>query len=177
MSGFILFLLGLCCWTLVEYAVHGWMSHTYATFARPLHAVHHRDPHAVFAVGTWPPAALVWLAAVYLWRWSGGVLFFSGVACGFALYEMLHYRLHFARSLTRFEQRLRSRHLVHHYVNSSLCLGVTSAIWDRVFGTEPKPAEMKEFTVATSHITPLEGRSNLHMVGQVMLHGWRRAEG
>jgi sterol desaturase/sphingolipid hydroxylase (fatty acid hydroxylase superfamily) len=177
MDGLILFIVGFFSWSFVEYAIHGWMSHTYATFARRLHAVHHRDPHAVFAVGTWPFIAVVWLAGVYIWRWSDGVLFFSGMICGFTSYEMLHYRLHFAHSLTSFEEGLRRRHLIHHYVNSSMCLGVTSALWDRVFGTEPTPAQIEQLTAATRHIAPLEGKSNLHMIGQVMLHGWRRVEG
>jgi sterol desaturase/sphingolipid hydroxylase (fatty acid hydroxylase superfamily) len=176
MGGLVAFILGLFCWTFVEYAVHGWMSHTYDTFVRSLHAVHHRDPHAVFAVGVWPPVAVSWLAAVYVWRWSDGVLFFTGMACGFALYELLHYRLHFARSLTGLERRLRQRHLAHHFVNSSVCLGVTSPLWDWVFGTEPNPAQMKQFAAATSHIMPLEGRSNARLLGQVMLRGWRRVE-
>jgi sterol desaturase/sphingolipid hydroxylase (fatty acid hydroxylase superfamily) len=177
MDGLILCLLGFFCWTFIEYAVHAWMCHIYQTFASSLHTVHHRDPHAVFAVGAWPLIALSWLAAFYTWGWSVGVQFFSGVVVGFASYEALHYRLHFARSLTAFEEHQRRRHLVHHYVNPSLCLGVTSGLWDRVFGTEPSPEQLAEFSAATRGVVPLEGKSNLWLLGRVMARGWRRAAG
>ncbi len=46
-----IFVLGLMAWTLLEYAIHAWLSHTFKTFATPMHEAHHREPHAVFAIG------------------------------------------------------------------------------------------------------------------------------
>jgi len=53
------FAAGLFAWTLLEYVIHGVLGHAHRTFVTPLHAVHHRDPRAVFALGAWIPAAVV----------------------------------------------------------------------------------------------------------------------
>src|SRR5215469_7487400 len=132
-----LFVAGVFVWTFLEYLIHGWLSHTFRTFAMPLHAVHHRDAHAVFAVRAWLPIALIWTAMALLFGWTPGVILFAGAAAGFAGYEAVHYRLHFRHPLGRLENYLRSRHLVHHEYYPDRCFGVTSALWDLVFGTEP----------------------------------------
>ena len=157
----ILFVAGAFTWTLVEYAVHGWLSHRYRTFVTPLHQVHHRDPSAVFAIGAWLPAVAIigaLLAAVGLTPAMDIVL---GIAAGFASYEALHYRLHFAKPATRWEQRLRLRHLAHHAALPHRCLGVTTAFWDRVFGTEAGGDELDALAGPLASIEPLTGRCNL----------------
>ena len=78
---------GLLSWTLLEYAVHGWMGHIYNTFVTPIHAVHHRDPRAVFAIGTWLPSAcsrVILLVRV----WIRALVFYLGLLAGFAAYEI-----------------------------------------------------------------------------------------
>jgi sterol desaturase/sphingolipid hydroxylase (fatty acid hydroxylase superfamily) len=130
----------------------------------PLHAVHHRDPRAVFAIGAWPPAAAL---AVVLLVFSGlapWAMFYYGLLCGFIVYEIIHYRLHFARALTPYEERLRNRHLVHHLRRPRMCLGVVSGFWDRVLGTEPEGQEMAALCDSVSHVEPLTGFSNFHQL-------------
>ena len=64
------------------------------------------------------------------------MVFYSGMVAGFALYEFVHYRVHFRTPHNRLEAYLRERHLVHHYRADDRCFGVTRAIWDRVFSSE-----------------------------------------
>ena len=158
---------GLLAWTFLEYAIHGWMGHRFATFVTPLHQVHHRDPRAVFALGAWLPALLpLFIGTVCGAR--GGTLFYGGILAGFAAYETLHYRIHFCAPICRAEARMRTRHLIHHYCAPKLCFGVTTALWDRVFKTTPSGARGALMATRVASIAPLEGPSNVHAPGAVM---------
>jgi sterol desaturase/sphingolipid hydroxylase (fatty acid hydroxylase superfamily) len=157
-----LFVGGLFLWTFLEYLIHGWLSHTFRTFAMPLHAVHHRDAHAVFAVRAWLPIALIWTAIALLFRWTPWVILLTGVSAGFAGYEAVHYRIHFRRPHGQLENYLRSRHLVHHEYYPNRCFGVTSALWDLVFGTEPMGPAMTARCESMRSRAPLTGRTNLY---------------
>jgi dihydroceramide fatty acyl 2-hydroxylase len=152
---------GLLSWTLVEYAIHGWMGHLYSTFVTPIHAVHHRDPRAVFAIGTWPPSVAVAALLLILFGWAPGAVWYLGLLAGFAAYEVVHYRIHFASRLTPVEQRLRAHHLVHHLRRPTLCLGVTTSFWDKVLGTEPAGPESAALYESVKNVPPLDGPSNL----------------
>lgn len=159
--GAAIFLAGVFAWTFLEYAIHAWLSHTFNTFATPLHEVHHRDPHAVFTIGGWIPIATVWIGGLALWSFAPGMIFLTGMVAGFALYEALHYRIHFARPRNRIERSLRTRHLVHHHRAPNACFGVTSAMWDLIFTTEPARAEMRQLRESVADAPPLEGPSNV----------------
>ncbi len=128
---------GLVLWTFLEYAIHRWLGHRQGTFAAALHGVHHRDPSAVFAIGAWLPAALAMILMLVFTGPGAAVNLYGGALLGFALYEAFHYRLHFRLPANRIEAYLRARHLAHHDRDSQSCFGVTSPLWDRVFGTEP----------------------------------------
>jgi sterol desaturase/sphingolipid hydroxylase (fatty acid hydroxylase superfamily) len=161
MVALISFGAGLLSWTLVEYAVHGWMGHLHATFVTPIHAVHHRDPRAVFAIGTWPPAVAIGALLLVFFGLAPGVVWYLGLFAGFAAYEVMHYRIHFASRLTPVEKRLRAHHLVHHLRRPTMCLGVTTSFWDKVFGTEPSGPQSAALYESVKDVPPLDGRSNL----------------
>jgi sterol desaturase/sphingolipid hydroxylase (fatty acid hydroxylase superfamily) len=164
-----LFVSGLFVWTFAEYLIHGWLSHTFRTFAMPLHAVHHRDPHAVFAVRAWIPIGVVWTTLTVMFRWTPWIIVLSGVLAGFAGYEALHYRIHFCHPRGAVENYLRSRHLVHHEYYPQRCFGVTSAFWDLAFGTEPMGGGMTACAKSMSSRPPLCGPSNLHKLKDCVL--------
>jgi sterol desaturase/sphingolipid hydroxylase (fatty acid hydroxylase superfamily) len=162
------FAAGMMAWTFLEYALHGWFSHRFTTFAGRIHAVHHRDPSAVFALGAWLPVAAVWLIMLYLGS-GEEIASISGLVTGFAFYETIHYRLHFARPRFGFEDRLRTRHLAHHNFAPMRCLGVSTPAWDLIFGTEVKRPELDRLGSSIKRIPPIAGRSNLgRMVGNLI---------
>jgi sterol desaturase/sphingolipid hydroxylase (fatty acid hydroxylase superfamily) len=160
----LVFAVGLFAWTLVEYVIHGVLGHAHRTFVTPLHEVHHRDPRAVFALGAWIPVAVVLAAAWAIFGAALGVIFFGGIVAGFGCYEVLHYRIHFSRPCGAIEERLRARHLAHHFREPDAIFGVTTRLWDVVFGTEPEPRRMQELAEAGAAIVPLSGVSNLGRV-------------
>jgi len=170
-----MFVAGLAGWTLLEYAIHGGLAHLHRTFITPIHAMHHRDPHAVFALGTWLPSAAALALLVVLFGWAPGVVFYLGVLCGFGAYEVIHYRIHFAPRLTPIEQRLRAHHLVHHLRRPKYCLGVTTGFWDRVFGTELSPQQAPALYASVRDLPPLSGPSNLHSMISSFLSAGRNA--
>jgi sterol desaturase/sphingolipid hydroxylase (fatty acid hydroxylase superfamily) len=157
-----LFLTGAFVWTFLEYLIHGWLSHTFHTFAMRLHAVHHRDAHAVFTVRAWLPLAAIWTTLALSFPGTPGMILFSGILAGFVGYEAIHFRIHFRRPLGTVENYLRARHLVHHEYYANRCFGVTSALWDLAFGTEPIGSAMTALCESMRSRPPLSGRTNLY---------------
>jgi hypothetical protein len=164
-----LFAVGMFIWTFIEYLIHGWLSHTFHTFAMRLHAVHHHDPHAIFTVRAWMPIAVVYAILALVVHWTPLTILFSGAVAGFAGYEALHYRIHFWRPRGRVEDYLRSRHLVHHEYYPNRCFGVTSAFWDLAFATEPMGNEMASLCESVRSKPPLTGRTNLYKLKHYLL--------
>ncbi|PYR86413.1 MAG: hypothetical protein DMG18_02830 [Acidobacteria bacterium] len=64
---------------------------------------------------------------------AAGVI--TGIWTGFLYYEAVHYRVHFSLSESGFIARQRRRHFYHHFTNNKRGFGVTSPLWDHVFGT------------------------------------------
>ena len=159
--GVVMFVAGMFAWTLVEYVIHGVLGHAHRTFVTPLHDVHHRDPHAVFALGAWIPTAVVMAGGWYLFGLAPGMMFLGGIVAGFAVYEVIHYRIHFTKPAGSIEASLRARHLAHHFREPDRIFGVTTPLWDYVFGSEPPSPQMRALSEAGGSIAPLEGRSNL----------------
>src|SRR5271169_1468179 len=110
----VMFVLGLFAWTLVEYTIHGFLSHIFTTFATAFHYGHHRDPHSVFTAGMWAPMALASAIIFGIFRLTPATAIWLGLVTGFLSYELCHYRFHFARPICALEDRMRARHLAHH---------------------------------------------------------------
>lgn len=156
----LLFLAGLAAWTLIEYVIHGPLSHQFRTFVSPLHNVHHEDPHAVFTARAWLPLTIITVVMLTFFGFAPGMAFYFGIISGFIGYEAIHYRIHFARPRNRFETDLRLRHLAHHRFQPKSIFGVTSNFWDRIFGTEPALPRLQEMEQSASEIPALAGPSN-----------------
>ncbi len=153
--------LGYAAWGLVEYLVHGVLAHRLRSFVSPLHGAHHADPRRVFTSPiAWAPVALLlWLggSAIAGPLPAGGVVL--GLLAGFLHYEYVHWRFHFREPRSPRERRLRAHHLAHHYRRPRSYYGVSTSLWDAVFGSLPESREADYQSVAT--LPPLEGASNL----------------
>ncbi|MCG8591742.1 MAG: sterol desaturase family protein [Proteobacteria bacterium] len=163
MGWLVSFALGLASWSLLEYVIHGVLSHRFRTFVSPLHWGHHQRPHGVFTSPlAWVPGALLVFGLASLaagTALAGG--FTLGVFLGFARYEWVHWRIHFREPKNERERLLRSHHLAHHFCRPRLYHGVTTRFWDRVFGTLPADCEADYARVASR--PPLEGESNFRL--------------
>jgi sterol desaturase/sphingolipid hydroxylase (fatty acid hydroxylase superfamily) len=150
-NGPILFLgyllIGLLTWTLTEYLLHRFIFHFYPSsdWGKRIHfifhGVHHDYPNDAHRL-VMPPSASIPLALAFyfLFKWilKTEMLdgFFGGFLLGYLAYDMTHYMLHHAQFKNHFWRKLKQQHMLHHYDDSTKKYGVTSDIWDRVFGTK-----------------------------------------
>ena len=67
----------------------------------------------------------------------------SGWAAGYAAYEQFHWREHHRPPLGPWERAARRRHFAHHFGAPRTNYGVTTALWDHVFGTFRPPVTVR----------------------------------
>ncbi len=141
--------LGLLAWTLVEWVAHRAMhaqptSKRLACFLDELHMRHHREPHdlehAVISLRAAIPLAIIlfcleWLILQSAWL---ATAFHAGLLSGYLCYEYVHLATH-RPTIPRLLRPITRYHLLHHYQNPRRGYGVTSPLWDAVFGTLPDP--------------------------------------
>lgn len=136
-------LLGLVAWTLVEYVLHRFVLHGLQPF-KTWHAEHHRRPRALIGtptiLSTVLIVALVFLPALVLSDlWRASALTF-GLLTGYLVYALVHHATHHWRAHNAWSRRIKRHHALHHSpVATAARYGVTSALWDVVFGTAGKP--------------------------------------
>ena len=142
------FFAGLAFWSLAEYLLHRFIFHLEpdSRWGRRLHfiihGVHHDYPHDPMRL-VMPPSVSVPLAILHflLFKlvlgpdWS--LPAFAGFLIGYLVYDMSHYHIHHHRSDNRLSLALRRYHYRHHFQQSDRGFGVTSPLWDKIFGTSP----------------------------------------
>ena len=136
-------LFGLAAWSAVEYSLHRFVLHGLQPFRR-WHAEHHRRPAALICTPTILSALLfallVWLPAWLLDdRWSASALTL-GMLSGYLVFGLTHHVVHHSRSDSAWVLRRKRWHALHHHRLRDGDAphghyGVTSALWDHVFGS------------------------------------------
>lgn len=150
MNGWVFFdwfLLGLFIWTLTEYLFHRFIFHFEPIsslgkrFHFLVHGVHHDYPNDSRRL-VMPPSASIPMACIFFILFklilpSGAVFaFFPGFIGGYLFYDLTHYALHHGRFKHPFLLRLKQRHMLHHYSDSTKGYGVSLAFWDRIFSSD-----------------------------------------
>ena len=144
---------GWFIWTLVEYFMHRFFFHYHPRTERLkrffflVHGVHHAQPLCRTRL-VMPPVMSIPLAVVFfglfhlvfdivLGRpgWFSPV--FAGFVIGYIVYDMMHYTLHHARTTNAYVAMCRRQHMQHHGACPTMRFGVSSPVWDYVFGTMP----------------------------------------
>jgi sterol desaturase/sphingolipid hydroxylase (fatty acid hydroxylase superfamily) len=133
------FALGLAAWTLIEYLLHRILFH-HAPFLSELHQRHHDDPRELIGTPVWASVTSgILLVAAPSWALLGFELATAataGMASGYLWYVYGHYAAHYGQPRPgSYFYRLRLRHARHHHFSDAGNFGVTTALWDRVFGT------------------------------------------
>ncbi len=156
-----MFLVGLISFTWVEYNVHRYIFHLAPTtprradFQYTMHGVHHEFPKDKTRLAM-PPLLSITLATLLLlvFRLILQDLVFSflpGFLVGYAMYLSVHYMVHAYQPPKNFLKVLWVNHAVHHYKDGEIVFGVSSPLWDYIYGTmgEKNKAE-RETATATS---------------------------
>jgi sterol desaturase/sphingolipid hydroxylase (fatty acid hydroxylase superfamily) len=131
---------GVLLWTFMEYVLHRVALHRIALFV-PLHGLHHAAPLAYVGTPTWLSVSILgaglfapvwWLAGLCV---ASGLT--SGVMVGYMIYGLVHHVIHHRRHspTSKYFNELRTWHMRHHYSPRSGNFGVTTPLWDYVFGT------------------------------------------
>jgi sterol desaturase/sphingolipid hydroxylase (fatty acid hydroxylase superfamily) len=131
---------GMIFWTLAEYWIHRVALHRYGAFVTA-HAMHHAAPRAYIGTPIWISIPTLFGAILMpLWYWFGfniasGAL--AGVMTGYTWYGLLHHLIHHLKKppALSYLRNLQAQHVRHHYSPDSGNFGVTTGIWDRLFGT------------------------------------------
>jgi sterol desaturase/sphingolipid hydroxylase (fatty acid hydroxylase superfamily) len=134
----LLFGLGYAAWTLIEYLTHRFVFHHFPVFTK-MHLAHHHAPHDL--IGT--PTIVTLAAFAFLGFWPAYILanlaqagaLSAGLMSGYLAYVSIHYIVHNLGSGGHaWLKRLIRLHAVHHH-DMRHNFGVTTAFWDRMFGT------------------------------------------
>ena len=140
-----MFVFGCIAFTWVEYNVHRFVFHmpTYNKIRKKaqyiIHGVHHEFPKDKDRLAM-PPLVSVTVATVLLlvFKVILGDLVFSflpGFIVGYAGYLSVHYIVHAYQPPRNFFKVLWINHGTHHYKNGNIIFGVSSPLWDYVYGT------------------------------------------
>lgn len=129
---------GLGFWTLAEYWLHRTVYHEVESPLRIGHELHHDQPKALMGV-PWYITTIVLvglyycLAALLDPAKTGVVMAFAWL--GYIGYCFVHHSIHHFQFKNPYFRHVLKHHLVHH-VHPELNLGITTDIWDHVFGTK-----------------------------------------
>lgn len=140
-----LFLSGVLIFTWIEYLVHRYVFHmkTYtslrAKWQYTIHGVHHEFPKDKDRLAM-PPLLSVTISTVLLLvlKLILGDLVFAflpGFLTGYAAYLAIHYMVHAYPPPKNFFKVLWINHSVHHYKDGEVVFGVSSPLWDYIYGT------------------------------------------
>jgi dihydroceramide fatty acyl 2-hydroxylase len=147
------FVIGLFVWTLSEYLLHRFVFHFKARapwqerIVFLFHGIHHYQPNCKTRLVMPPvvsiPLAFIFYGGVYLiagialgaYAWVAPT--FSGLITGYLVYDLTHYATHHLPLKGRYLKYLKKYHMLHHFKTPEQRFGVSSPLWDFVFGTCP----------------------------------------
>jgi sterol desaturase/sphingolipid hydroxylase (fatty acid hydroxylase superfamily) len=142
-----LFVVGLLTWGLYEYAVHRWVLHREPkaeSFNLPgnlTHLRHHADPNSLQRLNVQlsesVPVCVVYILIAWALTgsWQAATHLFTGLIAGYFFYEYLDFQAHHGTSRGRLTRYFRKYHLQHHHYDATVRFGVTSPLFDYLFGT------------------------------------------
>jgi sterol desaturase/sphingolipid hydroxylase (fatty acid hydroxylase superfamily) len=145
------FIAGLFLWTFAEYMLHRFVFHHKPTTPRQerifffFHGIHHAQPQVktrlVMPFPVSLPMAFLFYGLFYLIlgvllkipQWVAPLL--AGYIAGYLAYDLIHYATHHFPMRGRVAKYLKRYHMQHHYKSPATRFGVSSPLWDWVFGT------------------------------------------
>lgn len=145
--------LGMFMWTLGEYVLHRFFMHH--LHGKGIMSREHLEHHVtsswsfdythllswagllLVGFGAWMPLAW-WLVDLRF-----GIALAVGWTVGYFLYEYHHAMAHLRAPSGRYGRWLRKHHFHHHFGHPMSNHGVSTLIWDRVFGTYEVPQQVR----------------------------------
>lgn len=148
-NGVLIFVLAFMSWTLFEYAFHRFVNHldyfipgnpAIEKFDYIIHGIHHEYPRDTKRLIMPPVPGLLIIAFLFsiFWLLMGKFtyIFMPGFMVGYLLYTVIHIATHKWRP-PKLLKPLWRHHALHHYKYPDKAFGVTTTLWDYIFGTMP----------------------------------------
>lgn len=133
---------GICTWSFLEYVIHRWLGHSKQprTQFGVEHRAHHRNgdyfaPSTKKAMSAIPVLIVAGIVSSLIFGLEIGGAYTAGFAGFYIFYEVIHRRIHTHGPRGPYTRFVRKHHLYHHFHSARMNHGVTSPIWDVVFGT------------------------------------------
>lgn len=136
---------GMFFWSFFEYIAHRFIFHlipeteTTRKIVYTLHGNHHEYPRDKQRLFMPPLPSIIISSAIfglmYLVIGLHAVMFFPGFMLGYLIYGSMHYAIHAWNPPFKWMKPLWRNHHLHHYRNEHQGFGVSSTLWDHVFGT------------------------------------------
>lgn len=137
---------GLFVWTFAEYVLHRFIFHfpIRGPVSRKLvfwtHGIHHMDPDDLTRLVMTPFLGVLYGVPLFLlFRWMMGPVwvepFFAFFLIGYLVYDYTHWYVHAFTPKTRFGKMVKQHHMLHHFATHDARFGVSSPLWDYIFGT------------------------------------------
>jgi sterol desaturase/sphingolipid hydroxylase (fatty acid hydroxylase superfamily) len=141
---------GFLVWTFVEYAMHNFNGHKMkgkTAFSRE-HLKHHAEEGYFASFPSKVLRAFLIIPPVYFVASLGmpswvALSFTASFLSGHVLYEVVHYRLHFVPPTNAYMRWAARHHFAHHFNCPKNNHGVTTSLWDHVFGTYQQVQEVR----------------------------------
>uniref|UniRef100_A0A3P8RKG4 Fatty acid 2-hydroxylase n=1 Tax=Amphiprion percula TaxID=161767 RepID=A0A3P8RKG4_AMPPE len=144
-----LFLLGWFLWSFIEYCIHRFVfhmkppAHNYYLIMLHflLHGQHHKSPFDGSRLVFPPGIASIMVGSFYMILCKTlpeilGVSVFVGGLCGYVVYDMIHYYLHYGSPKRgSYMYGLKAYHVKHHFEHQRAGFGITTTFWDHPFDT------------------------------------------
>jgi 4-hydroxysphinganine ceramide fatty acyl 2-hydroxylase len=144
---FEFFFLGLFVWTLTEYIMHRFVFHYVPKNKLGLrlhfifHGVHHDYPSDAKRL-VLPPSVSIPLATAFYFLFDAILPanyifgFFPGFILGYLFYDISHYAIHHFNFKGNIWKKIKQHHMLHHYQSPDRGYGVSSPLWDKIFGSD-----------------------------------------
>ena len=143
-----MFITGLIVWTLVEYVMHRFLFH-YMPADKPwaqrlhfiFHGVHHDYPSDAKRL-VLPPSVSIPLALAFYFMFNAILPvnyiygFFPAFLIGYLFYDESHYAIHHFNFKGKIWKKIKQHHMLHHYSDPAKGYGVSSPLWDKIFGSD-----------------------------------------
>jgi sterol desaturase/sphingolipid hydroxylase (fatty acid hydroxylase superfamily) len=138
---------GLLIWGLYEYVVHRWVLHRVPGESgldlpgNRTHLKHHADPQSLERLNVQLreslPVCVVYCLIAWMatGSWQSMTYLYTGLMAGYFFYEYLDFQAHHGMSRSRLVRYFRKNHLLHHHYDAKVRYGVTSPLFDYIFGT------------------------------------------
>lgn len=147
-----LFALGFPLWSLAEYLMHRFVMHEAKGrgLASREHLTHHAERDSILESWyfAWTGVVVVGAAigfgvAHLLGAGTAGWALGAGWVAAYGVYDWIHWRAHRRPIANRYERFVRRHHFHHHFGHPMANHGVTTAVWDRAFGTLQEPEQVR----------------------------------